>query len=59
MMKRYDEKKYAGRPGLRELRNQLEDAHGDARSVEHATLDDVHALCELWRAVLVTPYEKP
>lgn len=56
MMERYDSKRHAGRPGLRELRNQLEDAHGDARSVEHATLDDVHALCELWRAVLVTPF---
>lgn len=58
MRKRYDEKRDAGRPGLRELRNLLEDAHGDARSTEHATLDDIYDLCEIWRAVLVTPYAR-
>ena len=53
---RFDQKRYRGRPGLRELRNNLEDAHGDVLSHEQAILDDVHALCDVWRSLLVTPY---
>ena len=55
MMDRYDGVT-GGASGLRQLRNNLEDAHGDAGSTEHATLDDLHALCAVWQAILVAPY---
>jgi CheY-like chemotaxis protein len=37
---------------LRELRNELEDIHGDPGSARHATLDDLHDLAEVWHVIL-------
>ena len=53
---RFDHKSHRKRAGLRELRNNLEEAHGDVETRAEATLDDVHALCDVWRSLLVTPY---
>ena len=36
---------------LRELRNELEDIHGDPGSAKHATLDDLHDLAEIWYVI--------
>ena len=53
---RFDSANYRGRPGLRELRNHLEDTHGRVETAQSATLDDVHALCDVWQRLLVAPY---
>lgn len=45
-----------GRPGLRFLRNNLEEAHGRTGKAWHASPQDIHDLCALWTALLVDPY---
>ncbi|HEX9952134.1 MAG TPA: hypothetical protein VGB53_10225 [Rubricoccaceae bacterium] len=42
--------------GLRTRRNKLEEEHGQINDRQEATVADVHAICEVWRAILVTPY---
>jgi CheY-like chemotaxis protein len=37
---------------LRELRNQLEETHGETTDIRHATLEDVYDLLRIWRAIL-------
>lgn len=43
---------------LRHLRNKLEEEHGRAGNRREAELEDVHAMCDVWRALLVTPYDE-
>ena len=37
---------------LRELRNSLEETHGDQQNVQHADLRDIWDLVDIWRAIL-------
>jgi DNA-binding NarL/FixJ family response regulator len=43
---------------LRRLRNKLEEEHGRTGDREEASIEDVHAICDIWRSLLVTPYDK-
>ena len=40
------------RPPLRNLRNKLEESHGEISQVWHAELQDVHDLLQIWRTIL-------
>lgn len=42
----------AERPPLRDLRNHLEESHGEISKVWHAELQDVYDLLDIWRTIL-------
>jgi CheY-like chemotaxis protein len=44
--------KSSQRPPLRNLRNNLEEAHGEVQEVWHARLRDVHDMVNIWNAIL-------
>lgn len=52
----FDEDEYeedsSERPPLRNLRNNLEESHGEVSQVWHAELQDVYDLLDIWRAIL-------
>ena len=43
---------YSGPPPLRNLRNSLEETHGEATDAHHASLQDIHDLLSIWNAIL-------
>jgi hypothetical protein len=40
------------RPPLRNLRNHLEESHGEISQVWHAELQDVYDLLDIWNTIL-------